>query len=142
MPQAPTIQVEIVSAEGEMFSGQALAVFVPGSQGELGIYPRHAALLSLLKVGEARVQTPDGQEQFFFIGGGAVEVQPYKVTILADTAMRAKDIDEAAALAAKQRAQEALEERGGRVTVAEAQAQLINAMVQLRVLSRLREHKG
>jgi F-type H+-transporting ATPase subunit epsilon len=142
MPQAPTIQVEIVSAEGEMFSGPALAVFVPGSQGELGIYPRHTALLSLLKIGEARVQTPDGQEHFFFIGGGAVEVQPYKVTILADTAMRAKDIDEAAALAARQRAQEALDERGGRITVAEAQAELVNAIVQLRVLSRLREHKG
>ena len=143
MPQAATIQVEIVSAEGEIFSGEASAVFVPGSQGELGIWPRHAPLLSLLKVGEVRVQTPDGQQHFYFVSGGALEVQPHKVTVLADTALHAKDIDEAAALAAKQRAEEALADRGAHVTLAEAQAELAHlaqAIAQLRLIDRMREH--
>src|SRR5438105_5934331 len=99
MAEAPTIHVDIVSAEGEIFSGAATEVFAPASQGEVGIWPRHAPLLSLLKAGEVRVKTPDGAEHFFFVGGGALEVQPTKVTVLADTALRAKDIDEAAALA-------------------------------------------
>jgi len=89
-----------VSAEGEIFSGDATMVFAPASQGELGIAPRHAPLLSLLKAGEVRVADADGEQQFFFRRGGALEVQPNKVTVLADTALRAKDIDEAAALAA------------------------------------------
>jgi len=104
MAEAATIYVDIVSAEGELFSGAARAVFAAASQGDIGIYPRHAPLLTLLKPGEVRVQPPDGEEQHFFVGGGVLEVQPSKVTILADTALRAKDIDEAAALAAKQRA--------------------------------------
>jgi len=87
-----TIHVDIVSAEGEIFSGAATMVFAPGSQGELGIAPRHAPLLTLLKAGEVRVQTPDGSEQHFFVGGGALEIQPNKVTVLADTALRAKDL--------------------------------------------------
>ena len=99
------INPEIVSAEGDLFSGPAAAVFASASQGDLGIYPRHAPLLTLLKAGEVRVQTPDGEDHHFFVGGGALEVQPNKVTVLADTALRAKDLDEAAALAAKQRAQ-------------------------------------
>src|SRR5207248_7107183 len=93
MAEAPTIHVDIVSAEGEIFSGAATEVFAPASQGEVGIWPRHAPLLSLLKAGEVRVKTPDGAEHFFFVGGGALEVQPTKVTVLADTALRAKDID-------------------------------------------------
>ncbi len=111
MAEAHTIHVDIVSAEGEMFSGEATMVFAPASQGDLGIAPRHAPLLTLLKAGEVRVQTPDGKEQSFFVGGGALEVQPNKVTVLADTAMRAKDLDEAAALEAKQRAEEALRDK-------------------------------
>src|SRR5256886_2813872 len=95
MAEAHPIQVDIVSAEGEIFSGPATMVFAPASQGELGIAPRHAPLLSLLKAGEVRVQTPDGEQHFFFVGGGALEVQPTKVTVLADTALRARDIDEA-----------------------------------------------
>jgi F-type H+-transporting ATPase subunit epsilon len=142
MADAPTIHVDIVSAEGEMFSGAAIMVFAPASQGDVGIAPRHAPLLSLLKAGEVRVRTPDGQDQFFFVGGGALEVQPAKVTVLADTALRAKDIDEAAALAAKHRAEDALKDRAGLMTLAEAQAELARAIAQLKVLNRLRKLRG
>jgi len=142
MAEAHTIQVDIVSAEGEIFSGPATMVFAPASQGELGIAPRHAPLLSLLKAGEVRVQTPDGEQHFFFVGGGALEVQPTKVTVLADTALRARDIDEAAALAARQRAEEALRDKAGHITIAEAQAELARAMAQLKVLQRLRKLRG
>jgi F-type H+-transporting ATPase subunit epsilon len=139
MPDVPTIHVEIVSAEGEMFSGEALAVFAPGSQGELGIWPRHAPLLSLLKAGEVRVQTPDGEQHFFFVSGGALEVQPSKVTVLADTALHAKDIDEAAALAAKERAEEALRDKSGHITQAEALAELARVAALLKFLKRPRD---
>jgi len=142
MADPPTIHVDIVSAEGEIFSGAATMVFAPASEGDVGIAPRHAPLLSLLKAGEVRVQTPDGQEHFFFVGGGALEVQPAKVTVLADTALRAKDIDEAAALAAKQRAEEALRDKAGHITLAEAQAELARAIAQLKVLQRLRKLRG
>jgi F-type H+-transporting ATPase subunit epsilon len=143
MADAPTIQVDIASAEGELFSGPATVVFAPASQGDLGIYPRHAPLLTLLKAGEVRVQTPsDGEEHHFFVGGGVLEVQPNKVTVLADTALRAKDIDEAAALAAKQRAEEALKEKVGLVTLAEAQAELARAAAQLKIIARLRKLRG
>ena len=117
---ASTIHVDIVSAEGEIFSGPATMVFAPAVMGEIGIAPRHAPLLTTLKPGEVRVQTPDGSEQFFYVGGGALEVQPHLVTVLADTALRAKDIDEAAALAAKQRAEEALRDKVGQIEMAEA----------------------
>ena len=137
-----TLQVDIVSAEGEIISGPAKMVFAPASQGEVGIAPRHAPLLTLLKAGEVRVQTPDGQEQFFFVGGGALEVQPRHVTVLADTALRAKDIDEAAALAAKQRAEEALKDKAGSIDQAEALAELARAAAQLKVLARLRKIRG
>ena len=142
MAQAPTIQVDIVSAEGELFSGPAAAVFAAASQGDIGIYPRHAPLLTLLKPGEVRVRTPDGEEHHFFVGGGALEVQPNKVTVLADTALRAKDIDEAAALAAKQRAEEALRDRDGHITQAEALAELARAAAQLKLIERLRKLRG
>jgi F-type H+-transporting ATPase subunit epsilon len=137
-----TIHVDIVSAEGEIFAGEATMVFAPGSMGELGIMPRHAALLTLLKAGEVRVQTPDGAEQIFYVGGGALEVQPNVVTVLADTAMRAKDIDEAAALAAKQRAEEALRDRAGAIDQAEALAELARVAAQLKILERLRKIRG
>jgi F-type H+-transporting ATPase subunit epsilon len=134
-----TIHVDIVSAEGEIFSGAAKMVFVPASQGEIGIAPRHAPLLTLIKAGEVRVQTPDGQEQFFFVGGGALEIQPKKVTVLADTALRAKDIDEAAALAAKQRAEEALKGSVDKVEQAEAMAEIARTVAQLNLLKKLRK---
>ncbi|MEP7244001.1 MAG: F0F1 ATP synthase subunit epsilon [Gammaproteobacteria bacterium] len=134
-----TIQVDIVSAEGEIFSGLAKMVFAPASQGELGIAPRHAPLLTLLKAGEVRVQTPEGDEQSFYVGGGALEVQPHHVTVLADTALRAKDIDEAAALAAKQRAEEALKDNTTVISQAEALAELARAAAMLKVLDRMRK---
>lgn len=139
---ADTIHVDIVSAEGEIFSGPAKMVFVPASQGEIGIAPRHAPLLTLLKAGEVRVQTPDGAEQSIFVGGGALEIQPRKVTVLADTAARAKDIDEAAALAAKQRAEEALKNKGDSISQAEALAELARAAAQLKLIERLRKVRG
>ena len=108
-----TIHVDIVSAEGEIFSGEASMVFAPAVMGDIGIAPRHAPLLTTLKPGEVRVQTPAGEEQFFYVSGGAIEIQPHLVTVLADTALRAKDLDEAAALQAKQRAEEALRNRDG-----------------------------
>ena len=117
-------------------------VFAPASEGDVGIAPRHAPLLSLLKAGEVRVKTPDAAEHHFFVGGGVIEVQPAKVTILADTAMRAKDIDEAAALAAKQRAEEALRDKAGHITQAEALAELARAAAQLKLLQRLRKLRG
>ncbi len=142
MAEPLTIHVDIVSAEGEIFSGPATMVFAPASQGDVGIAPRHAPLLSLLKAGEVRVRTPDGEEQHFFVGGGALEVQPSKVTVLADTALRARDIDEAAALAAKQRAEEALRDKAGHLTQAEALAEPAPPAAPLKVLERLRKLRG
>jgi F-type H+-transporting ATPase subunit epsilon len=138
---ANTIHVDIVSAEGQIFSGEASMVFVPGSQGELGIAPRHAPLLTTLKAGEVRVQSEGHEEQSFYVGGGALEIQPHLVTVLADTAARAKDLDEAAALAAKQRAEDAMRTRGDKVQIAEAQAELVRAVAQLRAIERLRKKR-
>jgi len=135
---AHTIHVDVVSAEGEIFSGQAEMVFAPGSEGELGITPRHAPLLTLLKPGEVRVKTAEG-EHLIYVGGGALEVQPNKVTVLADTAVRAKDLDEAAAIAAKQRAEEALASKVDRIDQAQALAELARAAAQLRLIERLRK---
>ena len=137
-----TIHVDIVSAEGEIFSGAAIMVYAPASQGEIGIAPRHAPLLTLLKAGEVRVQPAEGPEQSFYVGGGALEIQPNKVTVLADTALRAKDVDEAAALAAKQRAEEALKGKIDKIEQAEALAELARAAAQLNMLARLRKIKG
>jgi F-type H+-transporting ATPase subunit epsilon len=134
-----TIHVDIVSAEGEIFSGEAAMVFAPAMLGDIGIAPRHAPLLTMLKPGEVRVQTPGGEEQLFYVSGGAIEVQPHVVTVLADTAMRAMDIDEAAALQAKQRAEEALAGRTDKMEVAEAQAELARAAAQLKALEKLRK---
>jgi F-type H+-transporting ATPase subunit epsilon len=136
---ANTIHVDIVSAEGEIFSGTATMVFAPAIEGEIGIAARHAPLLTTLRAGEVRVQTEAGEEQLFYVGGGAIEVQPHLVTVLADTALRARDIDEAAALTAKQRAEESLKDKVGAMEVAEAQAELARAAVQLRLLEKLRK---
>jgi F-type H+-transporting ATPase subunit epsilon len=138
---ANTIHVDIVSAEGQIFSGEASMVFVPGSLGELGIAPRHAPLLTTLSAGEVRVQMEGHEEQSFYVGGGALEIQPHLVTVLADTAARARDLDEAAALAAKQRAEDAVRERKDKVEIAEAQAELLRAMAQLRAIERLRKKR-
>lgn len=138
---ANTIHVDIVSAEGAIFSGTAKMVFAPAIEGEIGIAPRHAPLLTNLRAGEVRVQTEAGEEHLFYVGGGAIEIQPHLVTVLADTALRARDIDEAAALAAKQRAEESLKDKGSAIDVAQAQAELARAAAQLRLLEKLRKLK-
>ena len=115
-----TIQCDIVSAHAEIFSGEATMVFATGVAGELGIAPRHASLITQLKPGPVRVQQPDGEEAFFFISGGILEVQPHIVTVLADTATRGEDLDEAAARAAKADAERELADRTGEMEVAEA----------------------
>src|SRR5918994_2736900 len=139
---ATTIHVDIVSAEGEIFSGEAAMIFAPAAMGEIGSAPRHAPLLTTLKPGEVRVQMPSGEEQFFFVGGGAIEVQPHLVTVLADTALRAKDLDEAAALQAKQRAEETLKNRGDKIDTAKAQVELAMAVAQIKAIEKLRKLKG
>ncbi|HUY83843.1 MAG TPA: F0F1 ATP synthase subunit epsilon [Steroidobacteraceae bacterium] len=139
---ANTIHVDIVSAEGQIYSGDANMVFAPASEGEIGIAPRHAPLLTILKPGEVRIQAADEAEELsFFIGGGALEVQPHLVTVLADTAVRAKDLDEAAALEARRRAQDAVQERTDKMELAEAQAELVRAAAQLRAIDRLRKKR-
>ncbi len=134
-----TIHVDIVSAEKEIFSGLAEMVFAPEEKGEVGIAPRHAPLITRLNPGEVRVKINENESQPYFISGGILEVQPHVVTILADTAIRAKDIDEAAALGAKQKAEEALADKSGKIDYAKAQAQLAEAVMQLRTLDRLRK---
>ena len=136
-----TIHVDVVSDEEAIYSGQAEMVFAPGKMGELGIAPRHAPLITQLKPGEVRVASEGKEELAFFISGGMLEVQPHVVTVLADTAIRAKDLDEAAALEAKKRAEEALANRDSAIDYAKAQAELAEAAAQLQAISRLRKHK-
>ena len=137
-----TIQCDIVSAQEEIFSGEASMVFATGTVGELGITPRHAPLSTRLKPGPVRVQQADGEEAFFFVGGGILEVMPHIVTILADTAVRADDLDEAAAVRAKEEAERELADQTGEIEVAEAQARLLEAAAQLRALEQLRKKPG
>jgi F-type H+-transporting ATPase subunit epsilon len=134
-----TIHVDIVSAEQEIFSGLAEMVFAPAELGEVGITPRHAPFISSLKPGEVRVKISDKESHPFYVSGGILEVQPHLVTVLADTAIRAKDIDEAAALDAKAKAEEALTDKSGKIDYATAQAQLLQAMMQLQTIERLRK---
>lgn len=133
-----SIQVDIVSAEGEIFSGEAEMVFAPGQLGEIGIAPRHAPLLTKLKPGEVRVQSVGGQEQFFFVTGGILEVQPTQVTVLADSALRAEDLDEDEALAARERAREALEGRHGEIDIEQAQRDMVEAEARYRAAEKLK----
>ncbi len=137
-----TIHVDIVSAEDEIFSGIAEMLFAPAEMGEVGIAPRHAPLITKLLPGEVRVKISDKETQEYFVSGGILEVQPHIVTVLADTAIRAKDIDEAAALAAKEKAEEMLADKSGKIDYAQAQAQLMEAMMQLRTLDRLRKRSS
>lgn len=134
-----TMHVDIVSAEEEIFSGSAEMVFASGAMGELGILPRHAPLLTQLRPGEVRIRTPEGEELFYYISGGLLEIQPHVVTVLADTALRAKDLDEAAALAAKERAEQDMKDKVSEFEYAKAQAQLAEAIAQLRAIQKLRE---
>jgi len=135
---ASTIRCDIVSAEEEIFHGEAQMVVATGEEGELGIAPRHAALITRLKPGQVRVLLENGDEQFFYVSGGILEVQPNVVTVLADTALRAKDLDEAAARRAKEEAERTLANRADALEVAQAQAQLAQAVAQLQALERLR----
>jgi F-type H+-transporting ATPase subunit epsilon len=137
-----TVHVDIVSAEKEIFSGSAEMVFAPAEMGEVGIAPRHAPMITRLSPGEVRVKVSDKESLPYFISGGILEVQPHLITILADTAIRARDIDEAAALQAKARAEEALADKSGKIDYATAQAQLAQAIMQLRTLDRLRKRGG
>jgi F-type H+-transporting ATPase subunit epsilon len=137
-----TVHVDIVSAEKEIFSGTAEMVFAPAEMGEVGITPRHAPFITRLKPGEVRVKVSENESYPFYVSGGMLEVQPHLVTVLADTAIRAKDIDEAAAIEAKAKAEEALSDKSGKIDYATAQAQLAEAIMQLRTLDRLRKRGG
>jgi len=135
-----SIHVDIVSAEGAIYSGEAGMVFAPARLGDVGIAPRHAPLLTTLRPGGVRVQPADGGEELhFYVSGGVLAVQPHLVTVLADTAVRARDIDEAAALEAKQRAEEALKDRAAHIDYARAEAELAEAVAQLHALAQLRK---
>ena len=138
---AGTIHVDIVSPEGQLFAGEATMVFAPAIEGELGIAPRHAPLLTTMSPGVVRVQVEGQEEQRFYVGGGALEIQPHRVSVMADTAARARDLDEAAAQAAKARAEEAVRGRGDKIEMAEAQAELARAMAQLRAIEQLRKKR-
>ena len=135
-----TIRCDIVSAEAEIFHGDATLVVATGEIGELGIAPRHAPLITRLKPGKVVVTKPDGEQLDFAISGGILEVQPQVVTILADTAIRADDIDEASVRAAKDEAERVLAGRGEAMEVAEAQAKLAEVQAQLQALERLRKN--
>ena len=134
-----TIRCDIVSAEAEIFHGTATLVVASGEMGELGIAPRHAPLITRLKPGYVRVVPENGEEQLFYISGGILEVQPQVVTVLADTAVRAKDLDEVAALRAKEDAERKLADRSETVEIAQAQAELSQAIAQLQAIERLRK---
>ena len=131
-----TIHVDIVSAEESIFSGLAEMVYAPGIMGELGIAPRHAPLVTRLKPGEVRLNT-GSEELDFFISGGILEVQPHLVTVLADTAIRADDLDEAKALEAKKKAEEALADQSSNIDFAKAQAELAEAAAQLQAIGQI-----
>jgi F-type H+-transporting ATPase subunit epsilon len=140
---AMTIHVDIVSAEGEIFSGLAEMVYAPAVMGEVGIAPRHTPLVTRLKPGEVRVDEGNNKEmQHFYVSGGILEVQPHVVTVLADTAIRAADLDMAAAEEAKRRAEEAMADRSAEFEYAKAQAELAEAVAQLRAIERIRKGKG
>ena len=134
-----TIRCDIVSAEAEIFHGEATMVIASGEAGELGIAPRHAPLITRLKPGQVRVLLENGEEQFLYVSSGILEVQPQVVTILADTAIRAKDLDEAAARHAKENAEQLLVNRTDAVEIAQAQIELAQAIAQLQAIERLRK---
>jgi F-type H+-transporting ATPase subunit epsilon len=136
---AHTIHVDVVSAEEQIFSGEAEFVILPGIMGELGIFPRHTPLLTQIKPGALRVKLPNqDQEELVFVQGGFVEVQPQRVTVLADTAIRAKDLDEVKALEAKRAAEDALLNKASKESIATAEAELAIAMAQLEAIRKIR----
>lgn len=138
-----TMHVDVVSAEEEIFSGPATMLFAPGVMGDLGILPRHAPLLTRIKPGEVRIQTPGSEEeQIIYVSGGMLEIQPGAITVLADTATRAHDIDEAAAIEAKERAEKLLADQKDDVDYAAASAELAEAMAQIQAITRMKKKIG
>ena len=136
---ANTIHVDVVSAEEQIFSGEAEFVIAPGIVGELGIYPRHAPLFTQIRPGALRIKLPDRtEEELVFVQGGYLEVQPHAVTVLADTAIRAKDLDEVKALEAKKAAEDAMQNKTSKEEIARAEAELASAMAQLEAIRKLR----
>ena len=138
---AMTMHVDIVSAEKSIYSGTAEMVFAPAEFGEVGIAPRHSQMLCLLRPGEVRVKVDDSNEEIIYVSGGILEVQPHVVTVLSDTAERAQDLDEAAAHEAKQRAEQMLADRKSDMDFAKAQAELAEAVAQLRAIQKLRHRR-
>jgi F-type H+-transporting ATPase subunit epsilon len=134
-----TLRLDIVSAEEAIFSGEATMVFVTGEMGELGIAPGHAPLITPLKSGNIRVALSNNEEDVFYVKGGMLEVQPFVVTVLADTVVRAHDIDEAAALEAKERAEAMLAEKVSEIDFAKATAELAEAIAQIRAVQRIKK---
>ena len=140
---AMTIHVDVVSAEQSIFSGLAEFIAAPAEGGEVGIYPRHAPFISRMKPGTVRVKIPNqAEEELFFVSGGILEVQPSVITILADTALRGKDLDEAKAMEAKKRAEETLRDRSAAMDFAKAEAELAEAVAQIRAIEKLRRQGG
>jgi F-type H+-transporting ATPase subunit epsilon len=139
---ANTIHVDVVSAEEEIFSGEAEFVALPGEAGELGIYPMHTPLITRIRPGAVRVKVPgQAEDEFVFVAGGILEVQPYGVTVLADTAIRGRDLDEAKAAEAKKLAEEALANKDSKIDYAKAQAELAAAIAQLQAIQKLRQKR-
>jgi F-type H+-transporting ATPase subunit epsilon len=136
-----TMHVNIVSAEQEIYSGTVTQVFAPAEMGEVGVMPRHSPMLSTLKPGVVRVILQDGEEETFYVSGGILEIQPHVVTILSDTALRAAEIDEAAALEAKSRAEAAMKDKASDMDYAKAKSVLIEAVAQIEALKKLRKKK-
>jgi F-type H+-transporting ATPase subunit epsilon len=138
---AMTMHVNIVSAESEIYSGVVTEVYAPAEAGEVGIMPRHTQMLSTLKPGVVRIVMRGGEEQSFYVSGGILEVQPHVVTILSDTALRAADIDESAAIEAKTRAEAAMKDKASDMDYAKAKAELLEAVAQIEALKKLRKKK-
>ncbi len=136
-----TIRVDVVSAEQLIFSGEAKFVALPGEAGELGIYPRHTPLITRIKAGSVRIEKADGSEEFVFVAGGILEVQPGCVTVLSDTAIRGDDLDEAKANTARQAAEEALKNAKGELDLAKAQSELAIMAAQIAALRKFRQKK-
>lgn len=133
------MHIDIVSAENEIFSGTVIECYAPAEMGEVGIHPRHTPMMTTLKPGEVRVVSQDGDSQSFFVSGGVLEVQPHIVTILSDTAMRAADIDEAAALEAKARAEAAMADKASEIDYARAQADLAQAAAMVETINKIKK---
>lgn len=139
---AMTMHVDIVSAEAEIFSGPALMVFAPAVMGEVGVMPSHTPLLTKIKPGEVRVVKPDNEEESFYVSGGMLEILPQGVTVLSDTALRAADIDEAAAVEAKERAEKELADRKDDIDYATAEAELAEAIAQIQTIRNIKKKLG